>query len=259
MMSDGKDAIGLSIDGRIASLVLERPPVNAFNDVFIEALNRALDQVEAQSDLSLLHIKSGLDVFSAGADLQLIRDCLATPEGRDKMIETVRELQGVFARIENMTAVSIAEIGGAAVGGGLELALACDLRVASEQAKLGLPEAGLGLIPAAGGTQRLTRICGEAVARRLILGAEVVDGAEALRLGLVQWVVAAEELASWTARLTVRLGSMPAEALAASKRCIAAASDRSVDGYELELTETRRLHDVAETQQRIQSFLAKSG
>jgi len=258
-MPDRNDAISLSIDTRIARLVLERSPVNAFNDVFVGDLGKALDQVEAQGDLSVLHIKSGLDVFSAGADLELMRECLATPEGRDRMIEVVRELQHVFERIENLAVVTIAEIGGAALGGGLELALACDLRVASEKAKLGLPETSLGLLPAAGGTQRLPRICGEATARRLMLGAEVIEGTEAHRLGLVQWVVSADELSSWTAGLADRLGSMPAEALASCKRCIAASLDPSVDGYELELTETRRLNDVAETQVRVRSFLKKSG
>ena len=257
-MPDSDNAIKLSFDAQVASLVLERPPVNAFNEALIENLNGSLDRIETRPDLAVLHIKSGLRVFSAGADLALMRDCLATPGGRDDMIEIVRELQRVFSRIENLNVVSIAEIGGAALGGGLELALACDLRVASEQAKLGLPEAGLGLLPAAGGTQRLPKICGEAVARRLILGGEVIDGNEAHRLGLVHWVVAPDKLATWSGELAARLGSMPAEALAACKRCIAAAADDLVDGYELELTETRRLHDVAETQRRVESFLMKS-
>jgi len=258
-MTDSYGAIRLSIDDRIAKLVIERPPVNAIDDVLIENLNKSLDRIESQNSLSVLHIKSGLGVFSAGADIDLMRNCLGTPAGRDKMVSIVRELQRVFARIEELSVVSIAEIGGAAMGGGLELALACDLRVASEPAKLGLPEASLGLLPAAGGTQRLPRICGEAVARRLILGAEVVGGGEAHRLGLVHWVVAAEELATWSDGLAARLGSMPAEALAACKRCIAAAADDSVDGYDLELTETRRLHDTAETRRRVKSMLVKSG
>ncbi len=253
------DAISLDIDDGVASLVIERPPVNAFDDVLIKQLNRALDRVEQNADLSVLHIKSGLDVFSAGADLKLIRDRLATPEGRDSIIDVVRELQRVFARIEKLGVVSIAEIGGAAIGGGLELALCCDLRVVSKNAKLGLPEASLGLLPAAGGTQRLPRICGEASARRLILGAEIVNGSEAHRIGLVHWVVAAEELAQWTAALAARLGAMPAGALAACKRCIGAAADRSIDGFELELTETRGLHEDTAPMQRIQKVLKRSG
>jgi enoyl-CoA hydratase/carnithine racemase len=252
------DAISLDINDGVATLLIERPPVNAFNEDLIKELNDVLDQVEENSEVSVLHLKSGLGVFSAGADLELIQDGLATPEGRDSIIAVVRELQRVFARIENLGVVSIAEIGGAAVGGGLEFALCCDLRVASEKTKLGLPEASLGLLPAAGGTQRLPRICGEAVARRIILGAEIVDGNEAHRIGLVHWVVAHEELATWTGELAARLGSMPSSALAACKRCIAAAADQSIDGFELELTETRRLHDEAEPRDRIQTFLNKS-
>lgn len=258
-MPDKFGLLKLNIADGVASLTLDRPPVNAFNDDFIGELNAALDRTEQHSGLSVLHIQSKLKVFCAGADLQLMRDCLETDDGRDRMIGTVRRLQRVIDRIENLGAVTIAEIGGAALGGGLELALACDLRVASTQAKLGLPEASLGLLPGAGGTQRLPRICGEATARRLILGAEVIDGSEAHRLGLVQWAIAAGELGSWTAELAARLGSLPAEALASCKRCLAASMDPLVDGYELELSETRRLHDIAETQDRVQSFLKKQG
>lgn len=258
-MPERTKVCSLHLDDGIATLILGRRPVNAFDDDFIRELMRALDRVDERRDLAVLHIRSGLPVFSAGADLQLMRDCLTTPHGRDRMIDVVRALQRLFDRIESLSVVSLAEIAGAAVGGGLELALACDLRMASGKAGLGLPEAGLGLLPAAGGTQRLPRICGEAVARRLILGAETIDGNEAYRLGLVHWVTAADELESTAARLAKRLGSLPAEALASCKRCIAAASDPSVDGFQLELTETRRLHDLAGTQQRIQSFLDKSG
>lgn len=253
------DSINLSINDGVACLIVARPQVNAFNEAVIDELDNALDLVEQNSEISVLHIKSGLKVFSAGADLDLIQDGLTTPEGRDSIIAVVRELQRVFARIEELGVVSIAEIGGAAVGGGLELALCCDLRVASEKAKLGLPEASLGLLPAAGGTQRLTRICGEAIARRLILGAELVDGREAYRIGLVHAVFDHKELASQADELAARLGAMPADALAACKRCIAAASDPAVDGYELELTETRRLHDGGEPARRIQEFLMGSG
>lgn len=258
-MPHKSDKITLSINDSIARLVLDRPPVNAFDDNLIRELDGALDRVEQQPGLSVLHIRSALNVFCAGADLQLIQDCLETDDGRDQMIGIVRQLQRVIVRIEKLGAVTIAEIGGAALGGGLELALACDLRVASDRAKLGQPEASLGLIPGAGGTQRLPRICGEATARRLILGAEIIDGSEAQRLGLVQWVIDADELGSWTAALAKRLGSLSAEALASCKRCIAASGDPSVDGYELELSETRRLHDLHDTQSRVELFLENSG
>ena len=131
-------------------------------------------------------------------------------------------MQRLFARIEAAPVVTLAEIGGAALGGGMELALACDLRIAATDAQIGLPEARLGLIPGAGGTQRLTRLCGRGVAGRLMLGAEVIDGAEAARLGVVQWSEPRAQLPGKAQELAARYAALPRPALAAIKRCIAA-------------------------------------
>ena len=250
--------IELDIDKQIATVTLNHPPVNALSDTMTERLDEILDEVEANKDISVLHLRSNLKVFCAGADLAMMRELLATAAGCDRMIEIVRNIQHVFFRLEKVGVVSVAELSGAALGGGLELALACDLRIAANEVKLGLPEANLGLLPAAGGTQRMPRIVGEAVARRLILGAEVVDGVEAARIGLVHWSVPRAELPAYTAQQVQRLAGLPAAALAANKRCLAAALDDSINGYELELTETRQLHDNAETKRRIKAFLEKS-
>ncbi len=250
----------LAIAGPVATVTFDRPPVNAINDPWIARLEEVLDRVEENHAIAVLHFRSACKTFCAGADLKIMGERMADAAGRDAMIATVRRLQQVLARLEAMGTVSIAEIGGAALGGGLEFALACDLRVAAGTAKLGLPEAGLGLLPGAGGTQRLPRICGQAVARRLIFGAEIIDGEEAARLGLVQWAVPAAELAAWTGDLAARLGALPAAALAACKACIGASLAGAVgtgaDGYELELTETRRQLESAETQARLRAFLA---
>ena len=114
------------------------------------------------------------------------------------------------------------------------------------------------MLPGAGGTQRLPRTCGDAVARRLILGAEVIDGVEAARLGVVHQAVPADRLAEEARRLAETVAAHPAQALAASKRCIAMSRDASQDGFEMELTETRRLYGLAETRERIRAFLEKS-
>jgi len=150
----------------------------------------------------------------------------------------------------------LAEIGGAAMGGGLELALSCDLRIAASDVKLGLPEARLGLIPGAGGTQRLTRLCGRTVAARLILGAEVIDGATARDLGVVHWAVPRAELPATAAGIAHRIAGLPADALACSKACIAAAGEDGEDGYRDELEATRRLLMSTETRQRVEAFFA---
>jgi len=152
--------------------------------------------------------------------------------------------------------VTLAEIGGAAMGGGLELALACDLRIAAMEAKLGLPEVQLGLIPGGGGTQRLTRLCGRPLAARLILGAETLDGTAACELGIVQWTVSGAELPRRAVEIARRVAGLPAAALRASKACIAAAGEPGRGGYVDEIEATRRLLTDVETNERVTAFLA---
>jgi enoyl-CoA hydratase/carnithine racemase len=243
--------------GRVLVATLSRPPVNALDDKLIAALDAVVDQAIEDSSIAVLHLRSDQRVFSAGADLALIEACFATPQGPDEMTDVVRHMQGLYWRLESAPLVTLAEIGSTALGGGLELALACDLRVAACEAKLGLPEAGLGLLPGAGGTQRLTRLCGPGLAKRLILGAEVIGGAEAERLGLVQWARPLAQLPAFARDIAARYAAMPKAALAANKRCIAAATDPERDGYADEIAETRRLYDHPETRHKVSAFLAR--
>jgi enoyl-CoA hydratase len=242
--------------GRVVVATLARPPVNALDGALIGELEALVGDACADPDVAVLHIRSNQSVFCAGADLALMHACFATPEGIAAMIDVVRQMQRLFAGLAAAPVVTIAEIGGAALGGGLELALACDLRVAAHEAELGLPEASLGLLPAAGGTQRLTRLCGEGVAKRLILGAEIVDGAEAARLGVVQWARPRAELAEWTRALAQRIAGMPRAALAANKDCIGATAVASRDGFAAEIAATHALYEGAETRDRVARFLA---
>jgi len=244
--------ISLHIEGPLASATLARPPVNAIDEGWIARLHEVVGMA---ADARVLVIRSNQRTFSAGADLALMRSRFDSAAGRAQMVAFAREMQRAYAELESSPLVSIAEIGGAAMGGGLELALACDFRIAAVTAKLGLPEARLGLLPGAGGTQRLTRLCGEPTAKRLILGAEVVDGKEAARLGIVQWAVPPEELAPRTQRLAQDLAALPAASLAACKRCIAAAGGE--DGFEMELAATGALLASEDTQGRVRAFLDK--
>lgn len=249
--------VGTEKIGRVLVATLSRPPVNAIDDALVAALDAVLDRAIDDTGIAVLHLRSDQRVFSAGADLALIDACFATPQGPDAMTEVVRAMQRLYRRLEAAPLVTLAEITTTALGGGLELALACDLRVAALDARLGLPEARLGLLPGAGGTQRLTRLCGPGVAKRLILGAEIVDGATAERLGIVQWARPAAELADFARRLAALYAEMPKAALAANKRCIAAAGDPEGDGYEAEIAETRRLYDDPETRTKVSAFLAR--
>jgi len=243
--------------GRVLVATLSRPPVNALDDKLIAELDAVVERAAQDDEVAVLHLRSDQRAFSAGADLALIEACFATPQGPEAMTEVVRHMQRLYWRLESAPLVTLAEIGTTALGGGLELALACDLRVAALQARLGLPEARLGLLPGAGGTQRLTRLCGPGLAKRLILGAEVIDGAEAERLGLVQWARPRDQLAAFASEVAARYAAMPKAALAANKRCIAAATDPERDGYADEISETRTLYDHAETRRKVSDFLAK--
>ncbi len=240
-----------------AVVTLARPPLNAINEEWLAGLEEALGTAESDPTIAVLHLRSDQRAFSAGADLGLLRERFATAAGRTAMVEFVRQMQQVFARLERSRLVSVAELGGPALGGGFELALACDLRIADDEAKLGLPEAALGLLPAAGGTQRLTRLCGPTIARRLILGAEVLTGRQALALGLVQWSVPGAELPARARELVARIAGLPTAALAANKRCIAAAAAPGDAGFALEIEETARLYAEPDTQARVRKFLDK--
>ena len=252
----GYPAITLVIDGALAVATLARAPVNAIDEAWLERLDQVLDAVERAAGVSCLLVRSSERAFCAGADLALMRSRFATADGRAQMICFVRELQRVYSRLERLPQATIAEIGGAAMGGGFELALACDLRIAAEGARLGLPEARLGLLPGAGGTQRLTRIAGEALSKRLILRGEVLTGAEAARLGLVHWAVPAAELDAKARALAADITALPPAAVAACKRCIDAPL-AGTNGYEAEVNGTAALLASEETQRRVRDFLEK--
>jgi enoyl-CoA hydratase len=257
-LNPAAETIRLERIGRVAVATLARAPVNALDEALLVRLGAILDEIADDDGVTLLHIRSDQKAFCAGADLALMRSCFDAVGGPEVMLRLVSRMQSLFERIESSPLVTLAEIGGAALGGGLELALACDLRVAAAQAKLGLPEVGLGLVPGAGGTQRLTRLCGRGVAKRLILGAETIDGAEAERLGLVQWVRPREQLAGFTRELAARIAALPKAALALAKDCITAHGDPARDGFAEEVAASGRLYQHPETRSKVSEFLDRS-
>ena len=230
--------------------------MNAIGAAWLDEFHRCLDELAARADWRLLHIRSAQKAFCAGADLAEMRSRLASPQGIDSMVGIAAGMQKLFARIEALPQVTLVEIGGAALGGGLELALACDLRIAANEAKLGLPEVRLGLVPGAGGTQRLTRLAGRATALRLILTGETLDGAAAQSLGLVQWAVPRAGLPARAAELVECIAALPRDALVACKRCIGAAGDPARDGYAEELAQSRLLYASEASRALVGAFLA---
>jgi enoyl-CoA hydratase len=242
----------------VITLTMSRPPVNAISEEWLAAFEAKLDEFARGPQFKVLHIRSDQKIFCAGADLKEVRGRMDMANGHERMYAYVAAIQRLYFRIEALPQVTLAEIGGAALGGGFELALACDLRIAANEAKVGLPEARLGLIPGAGGTQRLTRLFGPALSNRLILGAEVLDGAAAATLGVVHWSAPRAELPARAAEIAKRIAGLPAAALAACKACIAAAQRPGTGGYTDELEFTRQLLSNPETRQRVDAFLAGS-
>lgn len=240
----------------VTTLTLSHPPVNAISEEWLRGFEAKLDEFACGPQFKVLHIRSDQKIFCAGADLKEVRARMDMADGPDRMYAYVAGIQRLYFRLEALPQVTIAEIGGAAMGGGLELALACDLRIAANEAKIGLPEARLGLIPGAGGTQRMTRLVGPALASRLILGAEVLDGTAAAALGVVHWAVPRAELPARAAEIAKRLAGLPAAALAACRACIAAAQRPGRGGFTDELEFTRRLLSNPETRKRVDAFLA---
>jgi enoyl-CoA hydratase/carnithine racemase len=246
--------ISLALEPPLAVATLGRSPVNAIDEGWLAGLEAALSALERAPEAGVLLVRSSQRAFCAGADLALMRGRFDTAAGRRKMVALARRMQRAFARLEALPQATIAEIGGAALGGGLELALACDLRIAAEGAQLGLPEARLGLLPGAGGTQRLKRVIGEALARRLILRGEAISASEAAALGLAHWAVARDELESRARALALELAAIPPATLAACKRCLAA---RGAAGYAAELEATGALLASPATQALVRRFFER--
>ncbi|MEO8297781.1 MAG: enoyl-CoA hydratase/isomerase family protein [Burkholderiales bacterium] len=245
----------LEIANGVAQLTLASPPVNALSEDLLDAVERSLDRLATRTDWSVLVLASSANVFCAGGDLHTMAGWMRQDDARSVVGAYAARVQRIGLRIESMPQVTIALCERSALGGGLELALACDLRVASSRAKFGLPEVRLGLLPGAGGTQRLTRLCGTASAMRMILSAEVISAEEAKQIGLVQWVFEPERFAPESQSIVARVASMPRHAQQASKSCIRLAHDH-LAGYAAEVEALSELATTKQTLQLVEEFLA---
>ncbi|WP_433948700.1 enoyl-CoA hydratase-related protein [Fusobacterium necrophorum] len=174
----------------IAFIRMNRPKaLNALSKELLEELSCAISEVETNSDIKAVIITGEGKAFVAGADISLMRD-YNSEQGR----EYCKFAVSIFNRIENLGKPVIAAVNGYALGGGCELAMSCDIRIASEKAQFGQPEVNLGIIPYFGGTQRLSRLVGSGIAKELIFTADFISASEAYRIGLANKVVAAETL-----------------------------------------------------------------
>jgi enoyl-CoA hydratase/carnithine racemase len=207
--------VRVEVEGAIATIRLDRPPVNALNFELQDGLHAAALEVTARRDVAAVIIYGGEKVFAAGADVKQMQTMSYTD-----MVDRSVALQAAFIAIARIPKPTVAAITGYALGAGCELTLACDFRVAAEDAKLGQPEIALGVIPGAGGTQRLSRLIGSARAKDMIFTGRHVSAQEALAIGLVDEVVAPDDVYAAALRRVQRYVGGPAYAIRAAKEAI---------------------------------------
>lgn len=240
--------------GRVALLTFNRPDkMNALNAAVRKALVEALDDLRHDDDVRVVVLTGAGDrAFIAGADIGEFKDAGA--------VEQYRSMQegNIYSALESFPKPVIAMINGYCLGGGCELSMACDMRVASSKAKLGQPEINLGIIPGGGGTQRLPRLVGEGQAMRLIMTGELIGAEEAARIGLVEKVFEADDLREQTLSMARSIASRSPIALQAAKESILAARRMPLDaGLEFERAWFGLLFSTEDKNEGVEAFLEK--
>lgn len=241
-------------DGGVATITIDHPPLNVLSAQVGRELGGALDQIDDDSAASVVILTgSGDRAFAAGADIRELQRL----SGSDAE-EMTHRWHRLFRRIEGYRLPVIAAVNGVALGGGCELAMACDLRYASEKARFGQPEINLGLVPGWGGTQRLPRLIGRGRALELMMTGDMFDAAEAHRLGLVNRVTAPEALMETVGELAGRMAAKGGVALASIKTCVNQGLDRGLDeALALEAREFGAVSSTEDKAEGIAAFLEK--
>jgi len=239
----------------IAVITINRPDkLNSLNEEVLKELEKTLDELEDDNEIKVLLIRGAGDkAFVAGADIGELKE-LNKETGFNKS----KRGQELFNRLEQLSKPVIAAINGYALGGGLELAMACDFRIASENAKLGQPEINLGIIPGYGGTQRLARIVGISKAKELIFLGDMIEAEEALRIGLINKVVPHEKLMEEAISFAKRLKEKPPLALKAAKKALREAVERGLtEGLSVERELFAELCETEDKREGMSAFLEK--
>ncbi len=234
-------------DAAVATVQLNRPQKkNSLNGAMRQELEQALRAIAGDTAIRAVVVTGGDEIFCAGADIGE----MGGPANAEAAYRHAREFQILFDRVEALPQPVIAAVSGYALGGGCELALAADFRIASETARFGLPEIKIGAFPGGGGTQRLTRLIGAAKAKEMILTGDPISAHEALAIGLVTKVASKEKYLEEATNLAIKLAALPRLALQASKMLINRSQEIDLaTGLEFEgrtLAAIAHTHDLTE-------------
>jgi enoyl-CoA hydratase/carnithine racemase len=245
-------AVRVEIDGPVGVVTVDNPPVNAIDSAVLAGLGAAAAELGRNSGVRAVVLTgAGAKAFMAGADLRELQRMF---DGTASIEEHTATVRAVFAAWERLPQPVVAAVQASAVGGGLEIALVCDLIVADPAARFGLPEVRLGLIPGAGGTQRLLRRVGAGPAKELLLLGGTVDAAEAHRLGLVNRLSDLGGALAAAVELAGRLAALPSAAVSAAKRSLEADLEAGLDHEHALFVE---LFATADAREGLAAFLEK--
>jgi len=241
-------------ENQIGVVTISRPKaMNALNSRFFEEMNAFLDEIEKDNEIRVLIITGDGKAFVAGADIAEMAD-YDSKQGKNFSVTG----QKVFSRIEKLPFPVIAAINGFALGGGMELTMACDIRIASTKAKMGQPEVSLGLIPGYAGTQRLSRLIGMGNALYLLTTADMISGQRAYEMGLVQKVVEPDELMNEAMNMAKNISKKGKNAVKKVKEVTRKGIELSFeDGSALEAYVFGSMFDTEETKEGTKAFLEK--
>lgn len=248
--------VKLTMENRIGIVTIDHPPANALNADTLRGLSDCIDYIQQTQEIKVVIITGSGRFFIAGADIKEFPSAYGDPEKGRAFAENGQQ---VFNKIEQMDKPVIAAINGAALGGGFELALSCHLRIASDQATLGLPELKLGLIPGFGGTQRLARLTNKAKALELILTSQFIDGKEAEKQGIVNLSVPQDELMATAKRFAEMIAEeKSAPSLAAAIQAVSKGVEMPLEeGQKLEAELFAQMFDTEDVQEGVSAFIEK--
>lgn len=254
MTTTAGSMLSCNIDGAVATLVINHPPANTLTPELLAELSQVVDVLAKDDAVKVVVLTGTGRFFIAGADIRLLASIASSQEGETIALQG----QAILNRIEALEKPVIAAINGVCLGGGLELAMCCHIRLAAEGSRLGQPEINLGIMPGFGGTQRLPRIVGQSKAMELILTGDLISAQEAKSLGLVSQVIPPEDLLHQAQGMARKISSKGQASLRASLQAIRTGAGAGLhDGLALEAHLFGGLCDTEDKREGVAAFLEK--